>query len=162
MLWRLLKTLLFTVLVPGGVAGYIPWSLIHANSPGARIASQQWCYLGVVPLALGIAIYLRCAWDFAVIGLGTPAPIDPPRALVEKNLYRFVRNPMYFGVLCVITGQGVLFASRPVFFYFAILWIFFHLFVMLYEEPALRRHFGAQYDDYCRRVPRWLPRFPAS
>lgn len=118
--------------------------------------------LGVAPFALGAAIYLWCAfWAFALVGKGTPAPIDPPRKLVVHGLYRWVRNPMYIGVLLMLAGEAVVFLEREVFVpYTLAIAVGFMLFVLLYEEPALRSKFGAEYDDYCRRVPRWIPRPP--
>ena len=103
-------------------------------------------------------MYLWCAWDFATAGQGTPAPIDAPKHLVVRGLYRFVRNPMYVGVLLMLTGESRAFRSLRILIYAAIVFVFFNLFVIFYEEPALTRKFGAEYDEYMRRVPRWIPR----
>jgi protein-S-isoprenylcysteine O-methyltransferase Ste14 len=157
MIWRLFKTLAFTIFVPGTVAGYLPWRLAHGPFAPAAHHARLWQYIGLVPLFFGVALYLWCAWDFAVTGLGTPAPIDAPRVLVVKGPYRFVRNPMYVAVLNAIGGQALLFASASVLRYLLFVWIGFYLFVVLYEEPTLRRQFGPQYDEYRRRVPRWMP-----
>jgi protein-S-isoprenylcysteine O-methyltransferase Ste14 len=160
--WRLLKTLVFTVLVPGTVAGWLPQWLLeerHRSLPHPLHLSQ---YVGFVLLALGSAIYFWCAWDFAVKGLGTPAPVDAPRKLVVNGLFRYVRNPMYLGVLLIIFGQAILYGSPTVFVYMLGVWAFFSLFVLLYEEPELRRLFGAQYEAYCEQVRRWIPRRPKS
>ena len=110
-------------------------------------------------IGAGTAIYLRCAWDFAYHGRGTPAPIDPPKILIFRGLHRFVRNPMYLGVLCVIFGQAELFRSVRILIYGVCLWLVFHLFVIVYEEPTLRKQFGASYEEYRRMVPRWIPKF---
>ncbi len=107
---------------------------------------------------IGALIYLWCAWDFSVKGLGTPAPIDAPKKLVLSGLYRYVRNPMYIGVVCLILAQIVLKWSREIFAYLAVVVVSFNLFVLFYEEPHLRRVFGEQYEEYCRNVPRWIPR----
>jgi len=109
-------------------------------------------------MLLGAAIYFRCAWDFAFAGRGTPAPIDPPKELVVKGLYRYTRNPMYIGVLTLLFGEAVFFASRQILIYAGVVFLIFHLFVMLYEEPALRRKFGDSYQRYCSAVPRWFPK----
>jgi protein-S-isoprenylcysteine O-methyltransferase Ste14 len=93
-----------------------------------------------------------------VRGHGTPAPIDAPKHLVVHGLYKYVRNPMYIGVLLVIVGAAVLFQSRRVLVYGAIVGLFFHLFVVLFEEPLLRKKFGESYLSYCRGVGRWVPR----
>ena len=113
-------------------------------------------------IVFGAAVYAWCAFAFSVRGLGTPAPIDPPKVFVATGLYRWVRNPMYVGVLAVLAGENLLARSRDLAIYSAIVATFFHLFVMLYEEPALHRQFGASYDEYKRAVPRWLPRPPRA
>jgi len=90
--------------------------------------------------------------------MGTPAPIDAPKKLVVNGLYRFVRNPMYVGVFCLILSQAMNLCSRPILFYICFVGVCFHLFIVFYEEPHLRRIFREQYEDYCRQVPRWIPR----
>jgi protein-S-isoprenylcysteine O-methyltransferase Ste14 len=95
---------------------------------------------------------------FALRGLGTPAPVFPTQQLVISGYYRYVRNPMYVANVAIILGQAVWFASVPLLVYGALVWLSFHAFVMLYEEPTLRATYGAEYDAFCRRVPRWIPR----
>ena len=95
---------------------------------------------------------------FAIEGLGTPAPIAPTRHLVVTGFYRHVRNPMYVAVLAVILGQALLFANARLLAYGAAFWLACHLFVVFYEEPTLRRSFGADYDAFRANVPRWIPR----
>jgi len=148
----LVKTVIFTILVPGSVAVYIPRA-IASDAAAPTLYSS----IGFLPIALGAAIYLWCAWDFATAGQGTPAPIDAPKHLVVRGLYRFVRNPMYVGVLLILLGESVAFRSTRILVYAAIVFTFFNLFVILYEEPALKRKFGASYEEYLRTVPRWLP-----
>ena len=94
-------------------------------------------------------------------GRGTPAPIDPPKELVARGLYRYVRNPMYVGVMSILVGEALIFASRTLVWYAVTVFIGFNLFVLLYEEPTLRHKFGAAYERYCAAVPRWLPRLRA-
>lgn len=103
----------------------------------------------------GIGLYAHCAWTFAARGQGTPAPIDPPKVLVVEGLYRYTRNPMYLGVLCFLLSEAILLTSTILLVYAGIVFACFHLFVVLYEEPHLRRQFGQMYEDYCRAVPRW-------
>ncbi|MGH8641307.1 MAG: methyltransferase family protein, partial [Burkholderiales bacterium] len=105
---------------------------------------------------LGHFHVLWCIWDFASFGRGTPAPIDLPRHLVARGFYRYSRNPMYIGVLSVVFGWSLLFQSGPIALYGLVLAAGFHLFVVLYEEPHLRRAFGSSYEQYCARVGRWL------
>jgi protein-S-isoprenylcysteine O-methyltransferase Ste14 len=151
-----LKNLLFTVLVPGTVAVYIP--LRMASS---RHLHPQWGLYQVaalVPFLLGAAIYFWCLWDFARHGRGTPAPIDAPKRLVVRGLYRFIRNPMYVGVLLVIVGWAAFYESRAILFYGVGIGLMFHLVVLVVEEPVLARQFGESYQDYRRAVGRWIPR----
>jgi protein-S-isoprenylcysteine O-methyltransferase Ste14 len=110
-------------------------------------------------LALGSAIYAWCVWDFAAFGRGTPAPIDAPKKLIVRGLYRYTRNPIYVGVLAVQLGWTLMFRGIGLVIYTISVAVCFHLFVVLYEEPHLRREFGAEYSDYYARVGRWLPRF---
>jgi protein-S-isoprenylcysteine O-methyltransferase Ste14 len=149
----LIKTLIFTALVPGFVAAWVPLRWI---APGANV-SVAGAAAGSPVLVAGVAIYCWCAWSF-VQALGTPAPIDPPKHLVARGLYRRVRNPMYLGVLLAVVGQAILFGSIALLEYAAFLAVCFHLFVLLYEEPSLRARFGQEYEEYLRAVPRWVPR----
>lgn len=152
----LLKTLLFTLVVPGTVAVLVPRYLMRGfpvPTPGLLSA------LGAVAILLGAYIYFRCAWEFAVRGLGTPAPIAPTKFLVVSGLHRYVRNPMYLGVALVIVGEAALFRDPHVAEYAALMLLTAHCFVVFYEEPTLLRQFGESYEQYRRRVPRWIPRF---
>jgi protein-S-isoprenylcysteine O-methyltransferase Ste14 len=155
-----LKNLVFTLVVPGFVAGWVPlrWFERHPHWPD----EWQWQHgLGLLIFAVGFGIYLHCVWLFATKGRGTPAPIDPPKKLVQRGLYRWMRNPMYVGVLAVIVGETLFFWSIHIAVYLFCLSCCFHIWVMLYEEPALSSSFGAMYEDYRREVPRWWPRRPA-
>jgi protein-S-isoprenylcysteine O-methyltransferase Ste14 len=152
----ILKTVLFTILVPGFVTLRVPYDLLGQKYvPGHGRLS----WLGIVCLAMGAVIYFSCAWEFAVRGLGTPAPIAPTKFLVVSGLHRYVRNPMYVGVLLVILGQAALFHAPRLAMYGAACIFLAHLFVVFYEEPTLRRQFGESYERYRRSVPRWIPRF---
>jgi protein-S-isoprenylcysteine O-methyltransferase Ste14 len=156
----LAESFAFTVLVPGTVTVWLPWILLD----GAVTVPGRWAALQYAALPLigaGVVVYGRCLRDFVVRGRGIPAPIDHPRRLVVRGLYRYVRNPMYLGVLCVLVGEAVFLAS-PVLAFYATAWLgIVHGVVMLYEEPALRRRFGAEYDRYTCSVRRWLPGRPS-
>ncbi len=156
----LLKTLIFTVLVPGAVAGYVPYWMLSSSTALDSLGAGPFRVLGFAPISLGALGYLWCAWEFAFAGRGTPAPIDPPKILVARGLYRFVRNPMYVSVLLILLGEGLFFDSRNLLVYAACFWIAVHLFVLLYEEPTLTNKFGESYQAYRKTVPRWVPRFP--
>ncbi|HEX9896019.1 MAG TPA: isoprenylcysteine carboxylmethyltransferase family protein [Gemmatimonadales bacterium] len=152
----LFKNLLFTVLVPGTFGVYLP--MVIAGRTGARAAGVgPFWLLGLVLLATGSLIYMVCIVEFATRGRGTPAPIDPPRTLVVTGLYRYVRNPMYLGVLSVVLGWAALTRSPALLLYAAALWTMFQLVIILYEEPTLRRLFGEAYQRYCHQVGRWIP-----
>jgi protein-S-isoprenylcysteine O-methyltransferase Ste14 len=97
------------------------------------------------------------SWNFAKIGRGTPAPIDAPKKLVVTGLHRYMRNPMYLGVLLVLLGELILFPSRPFAIYILFFFALVNAFVLLYEEPTLKRMFGEEYERYKRAVPRWIP-----
>src|SRR5262249_49373341 len=126
----LMKTLIFTLLVPGCVAGLVPWWL-RGNSTIVLRGLQEW--LAIILNSVGIAIYLYTAfWSFAWIGGGTPAPVAPTKTLVIRGLHRFVRNPMYIGVGFIIAGQGWLFRSLPIAAYLALFALVVHLFVLFY------------------------------
>ena len=153
----LLKSFLFILIVPGTVTVLVPWALVAYLGTGlfdfgalSALAIPLW--------VLGAAGLLWCAWDFAEKGEGTPAPIDAPKKLVVTGLYRYVRNPMYVSALTILLGQFLWFGSRWVFAYMLFMFTAFHLFITNYEEPNLKRLFGAHFERYARAVPRWLPR----
>lgn len=157
-MWNVVKTAIFTIVVPGTVGVYMPYRLGEPRvHPVSAIA-----WLGWAPIVIGAAIYFWCAWDFATVGRGTPLPADAPKRLVARGLYRYVRNPMYVGVMLVILGQAMWFESEVVLWYATAVAICFNAFVLLYEEPTLRRKFGESYACYCRTVPRWLPKRAAK
>ena len=135
---------------------YLP-ALVLAQSGGAQDLGPATLF-GLVPIAAGLTGLLWCFADFIVEGEGTPAPYDAPRNLVSRRLYRWVRNPMYVAVLAIVLGEAVLFGSVALLSYAIALWLLFHLFVTLYEEPTLRARFGPSYDAYRAVVPRWIPR----
>jgi protein-S-isoprenylcysteine O-methyltransferase Ste14 len=112
---------------------------------------------GLVLLTLGGMLALWCILTFVVIGKGTPAPFDPPRQLVVRGPYRFVRNPMYIGAGSALLGAAIFYGSVAIALYVLALWAAVHLLVVFYEEPTLHRTFGAPYDEYRRAVHRWIP-----
>ena len=156
----LVKSLLFAILLPGTVTLLVPYLMLSGSHASPKWAS--WSLLAFVPLTAGASILLRCIWDFAVSGRGTLAPIDPPKELVVHGLYRYVRNPMYVGVLLVLLGEAGLFNSRALLVYAGGFWVVASAFVFFYEEPTLRRKFGGSYARYYRSVNRWLPRKPSG
>jgi protein-S-isoprenylcysteine O-methyltransferase Ste14 len=120
----------------------------------------RWNFVSGVLMGVGSAIMLRCVWDLAWTGRGTPAPFDPPRHLVVTGLYRWVRNPMYLGMALFLVGEAFLLPdiTRGLLIVLASALAVVTLFIMAYEEPTLRRLFGDDYVEYCRNVRRWIPR----
>jgi protein-S-isoprenylcysteine O-methyltransferase Ste14 len=152
-----LRTLLFTVLVPGFWTLLLPYWLVGRRP---QLDSRATTLAGWLLIVAGLALYFTCAfWGFALRGHGTPAPIDPPKKLVVEGPYRVVRNPMYWSVATVMIGEALVFRSLALAESGVAFFAFTMLFVMLYEEPILRHKFGAEYAAYCQRVPRWIPRF---
>jgi protein-S-isoprenylcysteine O-methyltransferase Ste14 len=115
--------------------------------------------IGILVTILGGALALWCVFTFVFIGKGTPAPFDPPRRLVVRGPYRFVRNPMYIGAALALGGAALFYRSSVLAGYAGLFMLLAHLFVILYEEPRLRRAFGAEYEAYCKRVGRWFVYF---
>jgi protein-S-isoprenylcysteine O-methyltransferase Ste14 len=146
------KTILHALLLPGTIVAVVPWLILRcpAELPEVRQLS------GVLPIVLGFLLMIWCMVEFVTRGRGTPLPIDPPKALVERGPYRLCRNPMYVGILAMLLGEALMFASTGLLLYALGTAISFDCFVRLYEEPTLRSRFGGSYQDYCRRVPRWL------
>jgi protein-S-isoprenylcysteine O-methyltransferase Ste14 len=147
-----LKNILFTLVVPGTVGVYLP--LILAR--GQNAATDFFLGLAIIFFLIGGSIYSWCVFDFASFGRGTPAPIDAPKKLVRRGLYRYSRNPMYVGVLTVIYGWAILYQSIAVAVYGIVVACCFYSFVVFFEEPILKKRFGAEYEQYCVEVARWL------
>jgi protein-S-isoprenylcysteine O-methyltransferase Ste14 len=141
------------------VAGIVPWLLTRWEADEQPIALK---ILGGIVLAAGATLVLETTARFAFQGRGTPAPWAPPERFVERGSYRFVRSPMYLGVLLLVVGQALLLGREILFAWAAVAWLIFELSLVTWEEPGLRRRFGASYDDYRRRVRRWIPTPPKS
>jgi protein-S-isoprenylcysteine O-methyltransferase Ste14 len=158
LLWPAIGTVLFVVVVPGTVVGYVPYLLSRwtLDSPFFGVAITRG--LGLVLIICALPIFCDFVLRFVREGRGTPAPIAPTQRLVVGGSFRYVRNPGYVAVVSLLVGQALLFGSTAVLLYAFAVTLAFHAFVVLYEEPTLRQQFGAEYEAYCRAVPRWLPR----
>jgi protein-S-isoprenylcysteine O-methyltransferase Ste14 len=149
---------IFLVLAPGFVAGVVPWWISHWRVEPALLGLPLFRLVGGALLAVGAAGLLDSFGRFAIQGIGTPAPVFPTRHLVVTGLYRCVRNPMYVAVVSAILGQGLIFGNAKLLEYGGLVWLLFHFFVVIYEEPTLKATFGSEYAAFCAEVPRWIPR----
>ena len=149
------RSLLFLILIPGTVAGHIPLRILRTSRHLSILAFSITTILAAAVALIGIIVLLRCVWDFFAAGRGTLAPFDPPKHLVVRGLYRFTRNPMYNGVLALLLGEAWLFHSSALLEYAIVVFVIFHLMVLIYEEPTLESQFGESYRAYRATVPRW-------
>jgi len=154
-----LRSLLWTLLLPGMFGVYLPWRYFGVSRVQVDFTNPL-DLLGLGLIVIGAALLAACIWEFARRGRGTLSPADPPKELVVQGLYRYVRNPMYLSVSTMVLGQALLARSTALLLYWAIVFAVVNLFVRFYEEPALRRQFGESYDRSTQRVGRWLPRLP--
>ena len=155
---NIIKSLIFVVLMGGTVMVLIPLELL-SSSHRLNIEIGFFRYFGLIPVILGITICLWCWREFIFEGKGTPAPHDPPKKLVTSGLYKFTRNPMYVGVIFVLVGEALLSESALLLSYAGLIFLIFHIWIIITEEPYLRYKFGESYKRYCESVPRWLIKF---
>ena len=148
----------FFVLAPGTIVGLVPWLITdwHPGAPLSHLVPLR--VLGAVLVVAGTAILVSAFARFVVEGLGTPAPVAPTEHLVVGGLYRYVRNPMYLAVVAVILGQALIFGRLVLVVYAVIVGALMWAFATWYEEPALTRKFGQEYQQYRSAVPGWWPR----
>ena len=152
-----LKTLLFTIIAPCTLTLFVPYLILAERRDLFPDPWNAVHYAGCIVFLLGILIYLWCAGNFIRRGKGTPAPYDPPKKLVVNGLYEYTRNPMYVGVVSILLGETIFFKSLALLVYASVLLVGFHLRVVYYEEPTLKRLFGDAWEQYENRVPRWIP-----
>jgi len=158
----LIRAITYASLFVGFMLVFLPMRVLQRAGIGRAPGFGAAQVAGVVLVAIGAAVALWCILTFALVGRGTPAPFDPPRRLVMRGPYRFVRNPMYLGASLALGGAALFYQSIALLAYTTgFLWVA-HLFVRFYEEPTLRRNFGAEYEFYAGRVRRWWPGFRRS
>src|SRR5271166_512728 len=151
-------TAIFFVFVPCVLAGVVPWWISHWEFRLSFLGVELTHFVGAALILAGVAGLVDSFARFALQGLGTPAPIAPTQHLVVTGLYRSVRNPIYIALVSVTVGQALLFGDGRLLWYGAVVWLAFHLFVVLYEEPTLQLKFGMEYETFRANVPRWIPR----
>ena len=156
---RWIGAAVFTVLVPGTVTVLLPFYVLDRSVPEVGVLGPLHLVAGVA-LVVGAAIYVRCLWDFVCAGRGLPSPVDHPKKLVVRGLYRYVRNPMYVGVFLVLLGEVLLLRSMPLLWYSALWLAIINVVIFVYEEPYLRARFGESYEHYRKNVGRWIPGRP--
>ncbi len=150
------KSLLYLIFEAGLFALYIPLVILRT---GPRVETGVISFIAIPFWLIGSLMVLWCFWAFTFTGRGTPLPLDPPRELVATGPYRLVRNPIYVGVLLIFLGHFLWFGYWALLMYTVLSFIGVHAFIVLYEEPALKKKFGAAYAEYLNNVPRWIPKF---
>ena len=158
----LLRSIFFTFLQPGTVVVLIPYLLLPSIADAFSGRHSALRYAGVPFVLIGAAGLLWCIWNFFSAGRGTISPVDPPKHLVVRGLYKYVRNPMYVSVVAILLGEAMFFLSLPILIEGVVFFLLANLFVAYYEEPNLRRKFGESYENYLRTVHRWIPSRPTD
>lgn len=158
MVFVLARAVTYSALFIGLLLVYLP-NRILSSAGIRRPAIGTWQVAGMLVGVCGAALAIACILTFVSVGRGTPAPFDPPRRLVVRGPYRFVRNPMYVGAGLALTGAALFYQSIPLLAYAGVFLVLLHFFVIFYEEPTLRETFDGDYEMYREQVGRWWPRF---
>ncbi len=151
-----LKTILYMGFMHGFFTYYFPYQI--ASRDFLIFNTQAFAYFAIPFYSIGTLIIIWCSADMIQKGKGTPAHFDPPKKLIINGLYRYTRNAIYVGAMCVLLGHILWFGSGLVVLYFFLFLLAYQILITLIEEPILRNTFGDEYEEYCRRVPRWIPR----
>ena len=154
----LVRAVTYASLFIGFLLVFVPARLLSWSGVTRPAVSGAVQATGMLLTATGAALDLWCIFTFALRGKGTPAPFDPPRRLVVRGPYGFIRNPMYLGAAIALAGAALFYESAALAAYAGTFLLMTHAFVVWYEEPTLRATFGAEYDGYCSQVRRWWPR----
>jgi len=158
MMFVLARAVTYSVLFIGLSLIFLPGRILSSTRVVQPTAVGAWQIAGMLLAACGAALAVMCILTFVVAGRGTPAPFDPPRRLVAQGPYRRVRNPMYLGAGLALAGAALFYQSIRLLGYAGVFLAITHVFVVLYEEPTLRRTFDGDYEAYCLRVGRWWPK----
>ena len=151
-------TFFITVIYVALMCYFVPRLILSSDLDLFALESNVFLFIGLVPTTLGLVILIGFIWGFIVAGTGTPVLYDMPEEMIIRGSYRFVRNPMYVGGCLLVLGQAILFKSLGFLLYFVVLFLAFHLLVVFVEERMLKEKFGQSYHQYCKSVPRWIPR----
>ncbi len=154
----LLGTIGFLFVLLPIVLALIPFKILSSPNHVNLFDLGTIRYLGMIPIAIGVIVYLSSSYAFVFSGKGTPIPSAPPKKLVVTGLYQYVRNPMYTAGFFVLVGEILLFQSKGILIYFLVLFGVFNIIVVAAEEPRLKKRFGESYIQYCKSVGRWIPR----
>lgn len=155
-----LITIFGTIAVPSILHGLIPFLILSAGS-GVVPLKLGYVEIGAIFLAMiGLSMVIWVAVAFVRRGRGTAVPLLPPREFVAAGLFRYIRNPMYAGLVLVVIAEAIFTRSGWILLYAFILWLAMHSYVVLMEEPRLARRFGETYLRYLEETPRWIPRWP--
>jgi protein-S-isoprenylcysteine O-methyltransferase Ste14 len=157
-----LEAFLATIIVPGVACFIVPFTILRATGVSLDRPVGIVQLFSIALAGLGSAMVIWVSTTFVREGKGTPVPLNPPTRFVAGGLYRYMRNPMYVGALTILMAEALYFGSIWLLVYAAGLWLAFHLFLVLWEEPQLKRRFGAAYERYLEQVPRWLPKLRPS
>jgi protein-S-isoprenylcysteine O-methyltransferase Ste14 len=149
------KAALFTILLPGTVTIIIPYIILSVKGENEFPELTLQTVFALIAGLAGVVVLLYSIWEFAFYGKGTLSAIDPPKVLVVRGLYRYTRNPMYLAVLCILMSEAICFNSITTFTYAVSIFLAFHLFVVYYEEPHLKKIFDNEYKKYIKKIPRW-------
>jgi protein-S-isoprenylcysteine O-methyltransferase Ste14 len=153
----LVRNLFFTILQPGLVAGLIPFLILRNKVNNIFVQPLRlYHYMGTILFLIGLIIMLSCIIRFATKGQGTLSPADPTKRLVVTGLYRFSRNPMYIGVMLILIGETVFTQSASLLIYSLFIFLLFNIFILVHEEPRLKRVFGEEYTEYQQKARRWI------
>ena len=156
--WAAFGALLFFVIAPGTLAAYLPGLITSWRVKPAFLGFEALRAVGAALVFLGLIAVVESFVRFVWKGFGTPAPVAPPTRLVVTGFYRRVRNPTYAGLVAIIVGEALVLGDERLLAYAATLWLFFHVWVLLIEEPGLGDSFGEEFATFKANVPRWLPR----
>ena len=158
MVFVLARAATYSALFSGLLLIYLPNRILTSAGISRPASIGPWQVAGMLLGVCGAVLAVACILTFVSVGRGTPAPFDPPRQLVVKGPYRFIRNPMYVGATVALAGAALFYRSIPLLGYAAAFIVLLHVFVLFYEEPTLRETFDGEYETYCGQVGRWWPK----